>query len=95
MRALCAVKRGAVVMVIIVFTFSVSLVTRQWAILANTAPNLAIVLSLSNEKFDFIDLPGVTGGVQDTYFGGHELWLDGQRLQRIKDYRILPAANGI
>ncbi|HBX7941091.1 MULTISPECIES: hypothetical protein [Enterobacteriaceae] len=87
--------RTALVLIIVVVTFSISLVTRQWNIQVETTSSSGMVVPLEDKTVDFIDIPGVNGSFQAIYFGSHKLWLDGHYLLAVKDYRILPAPGGI
>ncbi len=53
----------------------------------------SIVFKLPNEKIDFIDIKGISGGFLDIYFGGHKVLLDGHELAINKDFRLLPQSS--
>ncbi|RKR70115.1 hypothetical protein C8C94_4655 [Acidovorax sp. 94] len=56
---------------------------------------LNVSLNLAGEQIDFIDFKGVSGGAADIYFGAHDLILDGRKLTRVKDFRLLPMSWGV
>ncbi|WP_321854827.1 hypothetical protein [Paraburkholderia tropica] len=59
----------------------------------NVVVNVACSTNLA--PVDFIDLRGLSGGFREVYFGSHQLWLDGQELRRVHDFRLLPAPWGV
>jgi hypothetical protein len=55
----------------------------------------SISFDLPNNKIDFVDFKGLSGGFTDVYFGSHRLILDDKELTRVRDYRLLPMTWGV
>jgi hypothetical protein len=85
----------AAVLIVVGLTFSISLKTHSWTLQAEASGPSILIQPLNDQAFDFIDIPGVTGQFAEIYFGRHQLWLDGNALNVVKDYRVLPAPNGV
>ncbi|HCN71937.1 MAG TPA: hypothetical protein DIS96_09540 [Pusillimonas sp.] len=54
-----------------------------------------ITATLPEKRIDFIDLSGVKGGFNDIYFGDHKLSVDGVKLNKVKDYRLIPQKSNV
>jgi hypothetical protein len=54
-----------------------------------------VACAANQSRIDFIDLHGLSGGFREVYFGPHQLWLNGQELRRVHDFRLLPAPWGV
>lgn len=50
-----------------------------------------VQIYLSDAATDFIDVGGVSGNFNDTYFGWeNNIYLDGRRLNMVRDFRLIP-----
>ena len=47
------------------------------------------------DNIDFIDISGISGGFTDVYLGQHQLRVDGEVVQKISEYRLLPTRDGV
>ena len=54
-----------------------------------------IVIDLPEGDVDLVDIKGISGGFTDIYFGTHQVRVDGQELQRIRDFRLLPRGSEV
>jgi hypothetical protein len=64
-------------------------------VLGQTGPDNRIAFSANGNGIDFIDFDGLNGGFNEIYFGNHHLLADGKPLNRIKEFRLLPAPWGV
>jgi hypothetical protein len=63
--------------------------------LEQIGPDNQIAFSANGDGIDFIDFQSMTGGFNEIYFGNHHLLADGKPLNRIKEFRLLPAPWGV
>ena len=68
--------------------------TQDVKYVASTGP-ASIDLTMPKEPTDFIDIQGITGSFTSIYFGNHQIMANGRPLEKVKDFRMLPAPWGI
>jgi hypothetical protein len=59
-----------------------------------TGDGAILVTAPRPRKVEFIDIPGIDGGFVETYFGTHQLWIDGQQAPSNR-FRLLPNDAGV
>ncbi|AMO99446.1 hypothetical protein CAter10_1689 [Collimonas arenae] len=58
-------------------------------------PDVGFQLRFAPSRIDFIDFSGLSGGFAEVYFGEHRVWYEGKELQKVRDFRLLPAPWGV
>ena len=58
-------------------------------------PDAGFQLRFAPSRIDFIDFSGLSGGFTEVYFGEHRVWYEGKELQKVRDFRLLPAPWGV
>lgn len=54
-----------------------------------------VVFDVTGDYVDFVDVLGIPADFQSVYFGEHNLELNGTKMSRVKDYRVLPIHGGV
>ncbi|MQR02580.1 hypothetical protein [Glaciimonas soli] len=94
------VKIGVVVMLSVLLLMPRYAVTSEPGTIQLVTGNLDVAqnglyLGFARNRVDFIDIYGLSGGFSDVYFGEHRLYNDGKELQKVRDFRLLPAPWGV
>lgn len=77
--------------VLMCLSFSVQYAPLQ----VKSSPGNPIRFELPQGEIDFIDIKGLNSGFNEVYFGNHRLFVDGQELQRVRNYRLLPKGSDV
>ncbi|SOD30475.1 hypothetical protein SAMN05518800_6083 [Variovorax sp. YR752] len=94
--------KGLTVRTLVVLIAVAALLSPQYKVkpaspiaLEKIGPDNRVAFSTNGDGIDFIDFYGMAGGFNEIYLGDHHMLADGKPLNRVKEFRLLPAPWGV